>query len=95
MVKYETEGNTTTITNTAVLDITLIKRWFMMGTAAENIPDSAHLILLGRGSSKLHDAAEKAGVPFVGQYLPVYLADTFLLSGGTYISGDGMEFTIL
>ena len=59
---YKTEGNKTTITNTAVLDVSIWKRWLMFGDAKK--PDSVLLMLFGRAKSA--DGEQSA------PYLPVY-----------------------
>ena len=59
---YKTEGNKTTITNTAVLDVSIWKRWLMFGGAKK--PDSVLLMLFGR--SKMDGGEQEA------PYLPVY-----------------------
>ncbi|MBO7675758.1 MAG: Cna B-type domain-containing protein, partial [Atopobiaceae bacterium] len=61
-VTYKTSGKKTTITNTAVLDVSIWKRWLMFGDAKK--PESVNLMLFGR--SKVAEGQD--GVP----YLPVY-----------------------
>ena len=56
-VKYDTQGNCTTITNIAVLDISIYKRWLMFGDAKK--PKSVYLMLLWR------DKDADNGVPYI------------------------------
>ena len=69
-VTYEEEGNTTTITNTAVLDFSIYKRWIMLGDAEE--PDSVFLCLNYRLDDKYREyAGGGAAEKFIGMWIPV------------------------
>ncbi|MDO5132074.1 MAG: Cna B-type domain-containing protein [Eubacteriales bacterium] len=72
MVEYDTsdDGLTTTIKNTAMMDMTMYKRWIMLGDAEE--PEYVYLALCYRVDERYRQyigggAAEK----FVGLWLPV------------------------
>ena len=92
LVSYEEDGNTTTITNTAILDITIYKKWLMFGSAKDKIPDSVYLILLAR-SIQPEGSEASSDTPFANTYLPVHKLE--LLGGGTLIDGDMIDLPLV
>ncbi len=57
-VEYKEEDGTFTITNKAILDIDLIKRWLAIGVEEEDMPESAWVVLLFKPKE---GAVDKAG----------------------------------
>lgn len=53
---YETEGTKTTITNLAIVDVTVYKKWAMLGEAEK--PDSAWLMVLSKIDSQFLENSE-------------------------------------
>lgn len=78
-VTYDVSGDTTTITNTAVVDVSIYKRWLMFGSSKK--PESVNLMLFGRDKS-IVNAASDAGA--AKPYLPV----TSALYGDTLQASD-------
>ncbi|MDO5139124.1 MAG: Cna B-type domain-containing protein, partial [Oscillospiraceae bacterium] len=69
-VSYKTEGNTTTITNLAVLNTTMYKRWLMLGDA--KTPDSVFLVLCYRPQEKYREYfGGKVAERYAGLWLPL------------------------
>ena len=68
-VGYEEEGDLTTITNTAIMDMAIYKRWFMFGDA--EVPDEVWLMLGYRVKEQYRELA--AGMENIaGMWLPVW-----------------------
>ena len=78
-VTYETseDGLTTTITNTAMMDMNIYKRWAMLNGAER--PKSVFLVLCCRPLEKYRDSLAALGIPkrISGLWIPVF----FPLSG--------------
>ena len=73
MVEYDTsdDGKTTTIKNTAIMDITMYKRWIMFKGAKE--PDYVYLALCYRPQEKYRElVAGTAAEDVVGLWIPVF-----------------------
>ncbi|MBR3327582.1 MAG: Cna B-type domain-containing protein [Atopobiaceae bacterium] len=91
LVSYTTEDNTTKITNTAVMDVSIYKRWLMFGEAKK--PESVYLMLMGRvkqtqgssGSAAGGAAGSASGATNKVPYLPVYNA-----LYGDVLTGSGL-----
>ncbi|MBO7504346.1 MAG: Cna B-type domain-containing protein, partial [Clostridia bacterium] len=69
-VEYKEEDGTFTITNKAILEIDLIKRWLAVGVDEEDMPDSAWVVLLFKPKkdalSNASGIASSAGVDISG-----------------------------
>ena len=66
-MKYEKDGDTFKITNKAILEIDVIKRWIGIGVDDEDMPDSAWVVLMfnlaiDKDDPKIQQAAGAAGV---------------------------------
>ncbi len=68
-VKYSTSGNTTTITNLAVEDVTIWKLW--VGIDEDDRPGNVYLGLTSRPDSKFAEHASSLGIPLVNDFTPV------------------------
>ena len=86
-VEYEKSGDTYKITNKAILEIDLVKRWIGVGVDDEDMPDSAWVVLLfkpnAEAMNKAGDMASSAGVDIssvLNYEFPVFTP--FLLEGG-------------
>ena len=88
-VKYEVDGDKVSITNTAILDITIYKKWLMFGSAEDDIPDSVYLMLMSRAIYP-EDMKEMADqIPYSNVYLPV---TSLGVVGGTLVPGDHSDY---
>ena len=88
-VSYEVDGDKVSITNTAILDVTICKKWMMFDSAEEEIPDSVYLMLMAR-SIDPEDTGEMAGqVPYSNVYLPVTGIGAL---DGTLIEGSHSDY---
>lgn len=78
-VTYTTDGNATTIKNTAIMDIAAYKRWIGFKDADNNDPndtrpkkpDSVYLLVQSRVKEKYRQLAGPEAEQFVGTYTPV------------------------
>ena len=89
LVTIKTDGDTTTITDQAVLYVTVYKQWMLFGAAKENMPDSVYMMLLARPKQ---DAATEE-IPGASTWLPVHRVSA--IPGGTLIDGDCIDIPIL
>ena len=67
MAEYEKDGNTTRITNTAILEIDVVKRWLKFGADDDDLPDSVWLILMEKpDEDALENGKKIEGVDLAG-----------------------------
>ena len=92
LVSYEEDGDTTKITNTAILDVTIYKKWLMFGAAEDKIPDSVYLMLMSRSILPGGDETSSE-VPYANVYLPVHKIP--LIPGGTLVDGDAIDLPVV
>ena len=88
-VNYKVDGDKVSITDTAILDITIYKKWLMFGSAEDDIPDSVYLMLMSRAiyPEDMKEMAEQ--IPYSNVYLPV---TSLGVVGGTLIPGDHSDY---
>ena len=72
VVDYTENGSTTVIKNTAVLDFSMYKRWFMPNVPEEERPESVYLVLCYRVKEEYRDRlGNKAAEKVAGLWIPV------------------------
>ncbi len=70
MVEYKMEGDKATITNTAVLDTNIYKRWINFEEGEK--PDGVYLTLMGRVREEYREMVPPELKNLAGTYLPVF-----------------------